>query len=77
MLNRTRTETSTTANLLVRLLRTPFAGFGVLIGIHVQALRLLLRGHHIRPRPAPPQPVSVLQPGTYSQSTALHSRPSQ
>ena len=68
-LMRARVFAPTTYNLLIRLLKTPLAGFRVLAGIHVQALRLVLRGHRIRPRPAPPPPVSLLQPGDFSLST--------
>lgn len=45
--------------LLRRLAATPLAGFKVVAAIHWQALRLWLRGHRLRPRPAPPAPVSV------------------
>lgn len=49
-----------------RFLMTPLAGFKVLAGIHWQALRLVLRGHRVRARPAPPAAVSVEAPGAYS-----------
>lgn len=52
--------------LLRRLLLTPLAGFKVLAGIHWQALRLVLRGHRVRRRPAPPAAVSVEASGPYS-----------
>lgn len=58
------------AALLLRLACTPLAGFKVLVGIHWQAWRLWLRGHRLRPRPAPPAPVSIGEAGTYSLSTA-------
>ncbi|CAN1563932.1 COG3496 Uncharacterized conserved protein [Rhabdaerophilaceae bacterium] len=44
----------TRSALLLRLLLSPLGGFKVLFGIHWQALRLWLKGHRIRVRPAPP-----------------------
>ena len=38
---------------------TPLAGFKVLAAIHWQAILLLCRGLHLRPRPAPPPGASI------------------
>lgn len=53
-LMQTRAFTPTRSAILKRLLATPLLGFKVLAAIHWQALRLWLRGHAIRPRPAIP-----------------------
>jgi len=45
---------ATRSALLRRIIRSPFAMVKVLAGIHWQAVRLWLGGHHIRPRPQPP-----------------------
>lgn len=60
--------------LLRRLASMPLAGLSVLAGIHWQALRLWLRGHHLRPRPHPPAPVSMGEPGAFSLATTDGSR---
>lgn len=60
----------TRANLLRRLIASPLAGFRILAGIHVQALRLWWKGHRIRRRPPPPAPVSVAEAGAYSHSVS-------
>lgn len=52
--------------VLRRLLSTPLAGFKVVAAIHWQALRLWRKGHHVRPKPAPPAPVSMDGPGAFS-----------
>ena len=60
---------ATASALLGRLAATPLLGFKVLAAIHWQALRLWLRGHHVRPRPQPPAPVSREAPGEYTLSS--------
>jgi hypothetical protein len=59
----------TTAAILRRLAATPLLGFKALAAIHWQAARLWLRGHRLRPRPAPPPPVSHAAPGPFSATT--------
>jgi DUF1365 family protein len=53
-------------SLLKRVVATPLLGFKVLAAIHWQALRLWLRGHRVRPRPQPPEPVSRDAPGAFT-----------
>ena len=60
-------EASTPA-LLKRLISTPLLGLKVLFAIHWQALRLWMRGHRIRPRMVPPEPVSSQMPGAYTKT---------
>ena len=45
---------------------SPLFGFKVMIGIHWQALKLWLKGHHLRPRPAPPARASFDEPGLFT-----------
>ena len=67
----------TRAALLARLAKTPLMGFKVMISIHVQALRLWLKGHRIRTRAAPPQPVSMGAAGGYSTIPSSSNPPEQ
>lgn len=60
----------TRAALLRRFIATPLLGFKVLAAIHLEALRLWLKGHAIRPRPAPPAPASLAAPGEFTLSTS-------
>lgn len=68
-LMRTTAFQPTRMALLARLAKTPLLGFKVMAGIHWQALRLWLKGHHVRPRPAPPAPVSRDLPGEFTLSS--------
>lgn len=65
-LMRARAFAPTRAALLLYLAATPLAGFKVLAAIHWQALRLWLKGHRLRPRPAPPPDVSTGEAGEFS-----------
>lgn len=55
-------------SLLRRALSSPLLGVKVMAGIHWEALRLWLKGHRLRPRPAPPDASSFDKPGPFSQS---------
>lgn len=57
---------ATVPAVLGRLARTPLLGLKVLAAIHWQALRLWLKGHHVRPRPKPPSLVSREVSGEFS-----------
>lgn len=59
---------ATAPALLARLVKTPLLGLKVMVAIHWQALRLWLRGHRIRARPHPPEPVSHDAPGEFTLS---------
>lgn len=59
---------ATAPALLARLAKTPLLGLKVLAAIHWQALRLWLRGHHVRARPRAPEPVSCNAPGDFTLS---------
>ena len=59
---------ATTPALLARLVQTPLLGLKVVAAIHWQALRLWLRGHRLRARPRPPEPVSCNAPGEFTLS---------
>lgn len=67
-LMRTRVFEATRRSLVRRLLRTPLLCLKVVAAIHWQALRLWLKGHHIRPRPAPPAAFSRNLPGEFTLS---------
>jgi DUF1365 family protein len=57
------------APLLGLALRQLFGALKILGAIHFEALRLWLKGHRLRPRPAAPPAASYGEPGTYTQST--------
>ena len=67
-LMRTTAFEATAPALLRRLARTPLLCLKVLAAIHWQALRLWLKGHHVRPRPVPPVAVSHALPGEFTLS---------
>lgn len=67
-LMRAKAFEATTAALLTRLARTPLLCLKVVAAIHWQALRLWLKGHHLRPRPMPPRPVTHQVPGEFTLS---------
>lgn len=46
-------------------------GMRILGAIHYQALRLWLKGHHVRPRPPPPPAASYGETGSYTRSQRI------
>lgn len=65
----------TTPALLRRALSSPLLGLKVMAGIHWEALRLWLKGHGLRPRPAAPAPHSFNEPGPYSHARGRDASP--
>lgn len=61
--------------LLRRALSSPLLGLKVMAGIHWEALRLWLKGHGLRPRPAAPARQSFNEPGPYSHATGRKASP--
>ncbi|MGL4491011.1 MAG: DUF1365 family protein, partial [Rhizobiaceae bacterium] len=48
----------TTGNLISQMLRIPFLGLKIVLGIHFEALRLWLKGAKFRRSPPPPAAAS-------------------
>jgi len=59
-----------TGPLVRAALASPLMGFKVLAGIHWEAIKLLMKKYHIRPRPQPPAAISAGLPGPFSHITA-------